>query len=292
MVHGTRDDAEALREEIAEVLSTMGLRLSAEKTLITHIDEGLDFLGWHIQRHRKRGTSRCYVYTYPSRKAVKAAMGKVKAIRRRTATGLPLDDLLIQMNRMLVGWCMHFRPGVSSATFQYLSSYAWGQVMSGCAASTAGSAGRTSAAATAEAAGGQPGKKGRCSTRQGAHDALPLPGNRRPVPMANNRMRTASRTRRACGAPGALRAARRVRKRPGERARSKHRDRAPGRLHHRLFSHITMNWRGRPLTSHEVIVQTIAATTTGTGLRVRAELDTGAYDTGIKVSDRQMEACR
>ncbi len=51
-----------------------------------------------------------------------------------------------------------------------------------------------------------------------------------------------------------------------------------------------MNWRGRPLTSHEVIVQTIAATTTRTGLRVRAELDTSAYDTGIKVSDRQMDA--
>jgi RNA-directed DNA polymerase len=129
MVHGSRDDAEALREEIAEVLATMGLRLSPEKTLITHIDQGLDFLGWHIQRHRKRGTRRCYVYTYPSRKAVTAAMGKVKAIRRRTATGLPLDDLLIQMNRMLAGWCMHFRPGVSSATFQYLSSYVWGQVM-------------------------------------------------------------------------------------------------------------------------------------------------------------------
>jgi hypothetical protein len=51
-----------------------------------------------------------------------------------------------------------------------------------------------------------------------------------------------------------------------------------------------MNWRGRPLTSHEVIVQSIAATTTRTGLRVRAELDTGACDTGIKISDRQMEA--
>ena len=62
---GTKADAEALREEIAEVLSTMGLRLSEEKTLITHIDEGLDFLGWRIQRHRKRGTGRYYVYTYP-----------------------------------------------------------------------------------------------------------------------------------------------------------------------------------------------------------------------------------
>ena len=64
------------------------------------------------------------------------------------------------------------------------------------------------------------------------------------------------------------------------------------KVEHRLFSHITMNWRGRPLASHEVIVQTIAATTTTTGLRVRAELDTDAYDTGVKVSDRQMEALR
>jgi Rhodopirellula transposase DDE domain len=49
-----------------------------------------------------------------------------------------------------------------------------------------------------------------------------------------------------------------------------------------------MNWRGRPLTSHEVIVNTIAATTTSTGLRVRAELDQGSYPDGIKVSDEQM----
>jgi transposase len=60
------------------------------------------------------------------------------------------------------------------------------------------------------------------------------------------------------------------------------------RIEHRLFSHITMNWRGRPLTSHEVIVNTIAATTTRTGLTVRAELDPGSYDTGVKVSDEQM----
>ena len=62
------------------------------------------------------------------------------------------------------------------------------------------------------------------------------------------------------------------------------------KVEHRLFSRITMNWRGRPLTSHEVIVNTIAATTTTTGLTVRAEPDTGACDTGIKISDRQMDA--
>jgi hypothetical protein len=62
------------------------------------------------------------------------------------------------------------------------------------------------------------------------------------------------------------------------------------KIEHRLFSAISMNWRGRPLTSHEVIVQTIAATTTRTGLTVQAELDTGLYPTGVKISDQQMAA--
>jgi hypothetical protein len=61
------------------------------------------------------------------------------------------------------------------------------------------------------------------------------------------------------------------------------------KIEHRLFSHISMNWRGRPLTSHEVIVQTIAATTTRTGLTVDAELDTGSYPKGIKITDQRMK---
>jgi transposase len=62
------------------------------------------------------------------------------------------------------------------------------------------------------------------------------------------------------------------------------------KIEHRLFSHITMNWRGRPLTSHEVVVNTIAATRTRTGLRVHAELDTGDYPTGVSVSKARMDA--
>ncbi len=61
-------------------------------------------------------------------------------------------------------------------------------------------------------------------------------------------------------------------------------------IEHRLFSHITMNWRGRPLTSHQVILGTIAATTTATGLTVHAELDDGAYPTGTEVTGQQMAA--
>ena len=128
VVSGTKADAEALREEIAGVLSTMGLRLSEEKTLITHIDEGLDFLGWHIQRRRKRGTNRRYVYTYPSRKAVKAATGKVKT-RCRQNTNLPLETLLRQLNPVLRGWTAYFRPGVSSIAFGYLRAFTWRQVI-------------------------------------------------------------------------------------------------------------------------------------------------------------------
>jgi hypothetical protein len=62
------------------------------------------------------------------------------------------------------------------------------------------------------------------------------------------------------------------------------------RIEHRLFSAITMNWRGTPLTSHEAVVSLIGATTTDTGLTVDAVLDTGSYPTGIKISDKAMKA--
>ena len=60
------------------------------------------------------------------------------------------------------------------------------------------------------------------------------------------------------------------------------------KIEHRLFCHITQNWRGRPLTSRLAVVELIAATTTKTGLKVRCELDTKAYAKGIKVSDAEM----
>jgi Rhodopirellula transposase DDE domain len=62
------------------------------------------------------------------------------------------------------------------------------------------------------------------------------------------------------------------------------------RIEHRLFSFITMNWRGRPLTSYRVIVELIANTTTRKGLKVQAELDQGHYPTGVKITDKQLAA--
>jgi RNA-directed DNA polymerase len=127
-VSGTRAHAEALREELAEVLAGMGLRLSPEKTVITHIDEGLDFLGWRIQRHRKRGTDKHYVYVYPAKKALAAVTAKVKT-KCRQNTNQPLEELLLQLNQMVGGWTAYFRWGCSSATFRYLRAYLWKRVI-------------------------------------------------------------------------------------------------------------------------------------------------------------------
>jgi RNA-directed DNA polymerase len=126
-VAGSREDAEALRDGVAAVLSTMGLRLSEEKTLITHIEQGLDFLGWRIQRHRKPGTNRCYVYTYPAKKALASITGKVRTLCRQDVNP-PLEVLLHQLNAALRGWCNYFRPGVSSAAFGYLRAFVWRRV--------------------------------------------------------------------------------------------------------------------------------------------------------------------
>jgi len=64
------------------------------------------------------------------------------------------------------------------------------------------------------------------------------------------------------------------------------------KIEHRLFSYISLNWRGQPLVSHEVIVSLIAATTTRKGLKVRAQLDTNLYPKGIKVSDDEFASIR
>jgi RNA-directed DNA polymerase len=124
MVAGTRADAEALKGEAAAVLAPMGLRLSEAKTRITHIDEGLDFLGYRMQRHQKRGTAKRYVYTYPSKNALQAIKAKVRTISRQNRNQ-PLAVLLHRLNLALRGWCVYFRHGCSARTFRYLGQFTW-----------------------------------------------------------------------------------------------------------------------------------------------------------------------
>jgi hypothetical protein len=64
------------------------------------------------------------------------------------------------------------------------------------------------------------------------------------------------------------------------------------KIEHRLFCFITKNWRGRPLATYEVIVNLIASTRTKTALVVRAALDSRQYETGVKVTDEELEHLR
>jgi RNA-directed DNA polymerase len=119
LVCGGRHHVEAVKTQAAQVLAGVGLRLSAEKTTIAHIDEGFEFLGFRIQRQTKRGTRKRFVYTWPSKKALTSITAKVKTITRQ-GTNNPLSDLLRQLNQVLRGWTNYFRHGVSKNTFAYL----------------------------------------------------------------------------------------------------------------------------------------------------------------------------
>ena len=128
LVSGTRADTEKLRADVAEVLRPMGLRLSETKTMIAHIDEGFDFLGFRIQRQRQQGSNKRFVYTWPSKKALASVKAKVKALTTG-ATNQPLSVTLRRVNSVLRGWTNYFRHGASKATFRYLHQYVWRRVI-------------------------------------------------------------------------------------------------------------------------------------------------------------------
>jgi RNA-directed DNA polymerase len=78
MVYGSRQHTEAIREQIIPVLASVGLRLSEEKTTIAHLDEGLEFLGFRIQRQTKRGSRRRYVYTWVAKRSLTSIKTKIE----------------------------------------------------------------------------------------------------------------------------------------------------------------------------------------------------------------------
>jgi RNA-directed DNA polymerase len=130
VVKGERRHAEQLREEVAAVLAPLGLRLSPDKTQVVHIDDGFDFLGFHIRRMRKRGAAKMFVYTKPSKKAIASIKARVRAMTYRSNLHMPPADLLRFLGRMLRGWANYFRHGVSKATFGAVDSYAWERIAS------------------------------------------------------------------------------------------------------------------------------------------------------------------
>src|ERR1017187_803759 len=129
MVSGDRHHAEELREEGTAVLAPVGLRLGPEKTRVVHIDEGFDFLGFHIRRMRKRGTSKQYVYTTPSRKSIQSIKDRVSELTYRSTRYQDLAEVLTRLNQALAGWANYFRYGVSKAVFGAVDHHAWGRLM-------------------------------------------------------------------------------------------------------------------------------------------------------------------
>ena len=102
MVLGERRHAEALREEVAAVLAPLGLRLSLGKTRVVHIDEGFTSSDSYPPA-AERGTSKYYVYTKPSKKAIQAIKDKVSVKTYRSTRNQDLDELITSLNQIWQG---------------------------------------------------------------------------------------------------------------------------------------------------------------------------------------------
>jgi RNA-directed DNA polymerase len=128
LVDGTGQDTEALRGQIAEVLATLGLRLSEAKTRVVHLSEGFPFLGFRIQWRRKRGTGKRYVYTFIDDRPIRSVKAKIRALTRRTSQQ-DLGYVLTRLNQVMHGWANHFRHAVAKSVFAMLDNFAWWRVI-------------------------------------------------------------------------------------------------------------------------------------------------------------------
>jgi len=127
-VAGDRGHADALVDEAARVLAPLGLRLSTEKTRVTHIDDGIDFLGWRIKRQRRRGgNGRRHVYTYPTKRSLASVKAKVKQITRGGTNQTRPAAAPAQPGSR--GWCTYFRHGACKQTFNYLRAFVWRRIV-------------------------------------------------------------------------------------------------------------------------------------------------------------------
>ena len=126
LVKGTRPQAQTLLDQLAARIQALGLSLKSEKTAITNIDEGFEFLGQRIVR-RPKGSKR-YVYTFVSNEALASIRRKVKALTGRSTTNLALSALIAALNPVLRGWANYYRHAAAKRTLAYLDYYTWWRV--------------------------------------------------------------------------------------------------------------------------------------------------------------------
>lgn len=128
LMHGTRADVEALREDVAGVLQPLGLRLSVAKTQVVHMSDGFDFLGFHIRWKRKRGTNKWHVYTFIADRPIRSLKAKIRALTRRTSQQNP-GAVLIRLNQIMRGWANYFKHAACKRTLNGLSHFVWWRVV-------------------------------------------------------------------------------------------------------------------------------------------------------------------
>lgn len=126
MVMGTREQATALLGQLSGRVQALGLKLKAEKTAVTHIDEGFVFLGQRLIR-RDYGHKR-HVYTLVPNEALASIKHKVKALTGRSTTSLALSELIAALNPVLRGWTTYYQHVSAKRTFGYLDYYVWWRV--------------------------------------------------------------------------------------------------------------------------------------------------------------------
>jgi RNA-directed DNA polymerase len=128
LVHGTQEHTQLLREDVARVLEPLGLRLSAAKTRILHMSDGFDFLGFHIQWRRKKGTDKWHVYTFIAQRPIRSLKAKIRTLTRRLSQQ-DLGYVLTRLNQVMHGWANYFRHAVAKDTFSMLDSFTWKRVI-------------------------------------------------------------------------------------------------------------------------------------------------------------------
>ena len=129
LVRGTQAQAHAIKEQTAEFMrEQMRLTLSPEKTHVTHVDDGFDLLGFRIVR-KPWQANKHVAYTFPSKRAVREIMHRIKTLTSRNTMNLSLDELIHALNPVLRGWANYHRHAASKRCFAYLSYFLWWRVM-------------------------------------------------------------------------------------------------------------------------------------------------------------------
>jgi RNA-directed DNA polymerase len=129
LVRGTEAQARQIKNETAEFMAEqMRLTLSPEKTAITHVDDGFDLLGFRIKRRPWRANKRV-TYAFPSQRALREVMHRIKTLTNRGTLNLSLDELIHALNPTLRGWTNYHRHNASKRCFAYLSYYLWWRVI-------------------------------------------------------------------------------------------------------------------------------------------------------------------